>query len=45
MEKKTYEKLEVEVIRFDAEDVITTSELLDDDCPNNLADCSTVYFA
>ncbi len=34
--KKEYKALELEVIRFDAEDVITTSS---DDCPRDSAAC------
>ena len=35
MEKKAYEKMELDVVRFDDEDVITTSDALcDEDCPN-----------
>lgn len=33
MEKKPYEDLEIEVARFDAADVITTS--IEVDCPND----------
>ena len=39
MEKKTYEKLELDVVRFDEEDVITTSgePACEYNCPNDYA--------
>ena len=33
--KKTYEELEMEVIRFRTEDIITTSEAMEDTKPEN----------
>ena len=38
MEKKKYEELELEVVRLDAEDVITTSSD-SDDCPPISSEC------